>query len=150
MGFYGSLKAAWKKAVAKYTFDNVGKSVTKYTFAKVYKEAWITSAKSIVNSFHPKVRKSKVAPASLYCPSEMVTKDTAKVIDDQSKVLQVLESALSSTTKKKFKLTYDDVKDDELYNVWSKLNELKLDGGEEMQDLEPTSKCQQCATADSS
>jgi len=60
---------------------------------------------------------------------------------------------LSSTTKKKFKLRYEegyDVKDDEVYNVWSKLNELNLDGGEETQDLEPTSKCQQCATADSS
>ena len=57
------------------------------------------------------------------------------VSDEQSKVhvgLQVLESALSSTTKKKFKPRYEegyDVKDDELYNVWSKLNELKLDGG---------------------
>jgi len=60
---------------------------------------------------------------------------------------------LSTTTKKKFKLRYEegyDVKDDELYNVWSKLNELKLDGGEKTQDLEPTRKSQQCATADSS
>ena len=60
---------------------------------------------------------------------------------------------MSTTTKKKFKLRYEegyDVKDDELYNVWSKLNELKLDGGEKTQDLEPTRKSQQCATADSS
>ena len=73
------------------------------------------------------------------------------VSDEQSKVhvgLQVLESALSGTTKKIFKSRYEegyDVKDDELC---SKLNELKLDGGKD--NLEPTSKSKQYAAADSS
>jgi len=161
VGFYGPLKASWRKAVAKYALDHVGYSVTKYTFAEVFKEAWIATVKmsTIVNASHhagiwpvnPNVCKSKVAPATLYCASEKVGKDNSKVSDEQSKVhvgLQVLESALSGTTKKIFKSRYEegyDVKDDELC---SKLNELKLDGGKD--NLEPTSKSKQYAAADSS
>jgi len=39
VGFYGPLKASWRKAVAKYALDNVRKSVMKYTFAEMFKEA---------------------------------------------------------------------------------------------------------------
>ena len=76
VGFYGPLKTSWRKAVAKYALDNVGKSVTKYTFAEVFKEAWINTVKlsTIVNSFrcagiwpvNANVYKSKVAPATVY------------------------------------------------------------------------------------
>ena len=75
VGFYGPLKASWRKAVVKYALDNVGKSVIKYTFAEVFKEAWINTIKlsTIVNSFrcagicpvNANVCKSKVAPATV-------------------------------------------------------------------------------------
>ena len=53
VGFYGPLKAPWRKAVAKYALDNVRKSATKYIFAEVFKEAWINTVKlsTIVYSF---------------------------------------------------------------------------------------------------
>ena len=126
VGFYGLLKASWRKAVAKYALDKVGKSVTKYTFAEVFKEAWINTVKlsTIVNSFrcagiwpiNANVCKSKVAPATVYHADH--EKGAGK--SDGKLAAQVMKS-LSSATKKKIKIRYEegyDVKDDELYNVW--------------------------------
>ena len=84
-----------------------------------------------------------VAPTTLYHPSEKIVEDPPKN-DDQSKLaVQVLESTLSSASKKKFKRRQEeryDMNDHELYNVWVKLNTLTLDGGKVTQDLETTSK----------
>ena len=71
MCFYGPLKAAWKKAVLKYTLDKIGKSVMKYSFAQVFKHSPVLN---IVNSFrcggiwpvNLYVCESKVSPAALY------------------------------------------------------------------------------------
>ena len=38
--FLWPLKTAWKKAVLKYTLNNISKSVVRYSFAQVFKEAW--------------------------------------------------------------------------------------------------------------
>ena len=150
VGFYGPLKASWRKAVAKYALDNVGKSVTKYTFAEVFKEAWINTVKlsTIVNSFrcagiwpvNANVCKSKVAPATVYHADH--EKGAGK--SDGKLAAQVMES-LSSATKKKFEIRYEegyDVNDDELYNVWVKLKTLTLDDNQETKDSKDISKLQ--------
>ena len=155
VGFYGPLKAAWRKAVAKYALDNVGKSVTKYTFAEVFKEAWVNTVKlsTIVNSFrcagiwpvNANVCKRKLGPATLY-----EKKDKS---DGGSKLAAEVESTLSSATKKKFKVRYEegyDVKDDELYNVWVKLKTLTLDDSQEAKDSKGASKLKEMDTADKS
>ena len=77
VGFYGPLKQAWKKAVVEYSSNNIGKSVTKQTFAKVFKVAWENTVKvsTIVNSFRcagifpvdfSVIRPEKLAPATVY------------------------------------------------------------------------------------
>ena len=162
MGFYGPLKTAWKKAVSKYTLDNIGKSVTKYTFARVFKEAWLNTVKlsTIVNSFrcagiwpvNPDVRESKVSPAALYHDGDNATDDGAKneksaktpstnpsttTADKPSKLaMEVMEAALTSPTRKKFEERYDegyDVEDDELYMVWARLKALTISECEEQE-----------------
>ena len=45
VGFYGPLKQSWKKAVAKFSVENVGKSVTKETFAHVFVRHMTTLSK---------------------------------------------------------------------------------------------------------
>ena len=85
MGFYAPLKQAWKKAVANYAVDHIGKSVTKQTFARIFKEAWENTGKvsTIVNSFrsagiHPvdftAIRREKVIPSTLYRVEEVASK----------------------------------------------------------------------------
>ena len=162
VGFYGPLKTAWKKAVSKYTLDNIGKSVTKYTFARVFKEAWLNTVKlsTIVNSFrcagiwpvNPDVRESKVSPAALYHDGDNATDDGAKneksaktpstnpsttTADKPSKLaMEVMEAALTSPTRKKFEERYDegyDVEDDELYMVWARLKALTISECEEQE-----------------
>ena len=150
--------------MAKHALDRVGYSFTKYTLAEIFKEAWIATVKCRLLSMHFTMlefgwsilmfAKAKLPLLLSTMQVKRLARDNAKVRDQQSKVyvgLQVLYSALSSTTKKKFKSRYEegcDVKDDELHNVWSKLNELKLYGGKN--DLKPTSKSKQCAAAASS
>ena len=152
VGFYGPLKTAWKKAVAKYTLNNIGKSVTKYTFARVFKEAWLNTVKlsTIVNSFrcagiwpvNPNVCESKVSPAAIYHDS--ATRDEgaknegcgttpsnpSTTTEKPSKLaMEAMEAALSSPTKRKFEEKYHegcDVQDDELYTVWAKLKALTI------------------------
>ena len=164
VGFYGPLKTAWRKAVAKYALDNVGISVT---FAEVFKEAWISTVKlsTIVNSFRhagiwpvsATVPKSKVSPATLYCtdsvPNEKIGGDISGKNDNSRLATQVLESTLPSATKKKFKTRYVegyDVKDDELYNVWVKLKALTVDDEREVKDSADASKSQQNTIVESS
>lgn len=45
VGFCGPLKHSWKKAVAKFSVENVGKSVTKETFAHVFVRHMTTLSK---------------------------------------------------------------------------------------------------------
>jgi len=40
VGFYGPFKKSWKKAVAEFNIQNLGKSVTKETFAAVFRRAY--------------------------------------------------------------------------------------------------------------
>ena len=77
VGFYGPLKQAWKKAAVEYSSNNIGKSVTKQTFSRVFKGAWENTVKAstIINSFRTAgifpvdfsaIRQEKLAPA-IYC-----------------------------------------------------------------------------------
>ena len=71
VGFYGPLTQAWKKAVVEYSSNNIGKSVTKQTFAKVFKVALENTVKisTIVHSFRSDfctIRQEKLAPSTIY------------------------------------------------------------------------------------
>ena len=111
----------------------------------MFQEAWVNTVKksTIVSSFrcagiwpvNANVCKRKLGPATLY-----EKKDKS---DGGSKLAAEVESTLSSATKKKFKIRYEegyDVKDDELYNVWVKLKTLTLDDSQEAKDSESASK----------
>ena len=165
VGFYGPLKASWKKAVAKYALDNIGQHVTKYTFAGVFREAWEHTVKlsTIVNYFRTSgiwpvdlkaVRQSKIAPSTIYkdhIPSEVTdptesvnakvstcTSSTTSQEKASQLVLNTLEAVLSSATKSKFEQQHEgyDIEDDELYNAWVKLKLLSI--SDEVSDKNPS------------
>lgn len=41
---FGPLKEHWRQAVRNFTYENIGETVTKQSFAKVFKGAWMKSA----------------------------------------------------------------------------------------------------------
>ena len=100
VGFYGPLKQAWKKAAVKYSSNNIGKSVTKQTFSRVFKGAWENTVKaSTINSFRTAgifpvdfsaIRQEKLAPATVY------TTETAPELGHVSEVATKPESEVPS------------------------------------------------------
>lgn len=146
VGFYGPLKSAWKKAVAKYTLDHVGQYVTKYSFAEVFKEAWVNTVKmsTIVNSFRSSgiwpvnpdaIRVSKLSPSTVYHSDEATKQLSSNNLSSslvEGSALGVLESVLSDATKEKFEKRHVekcDIETDELYTVWLKLKGLTICDG---------------------
>ena len=164
VGFYGPLKQAWKKAVANYAVDHIGKSVTKQTFARIFKEAWENTVKvsTIVNSFRAAgiypvdftaIRREKVIPSTLYRVEEVASKQippievppTGSKSKPNDAALEALEKAMGSETKEKFTVRYEegyDLETDELYVVWSKLKALSIKDSEKSDEesVEPLQK----------
>ena len=154
VGFYGPLKQAWKKAVANYAVDHIGKSVTKQTFARIFKEAWENTVKvsTIVNLFlvagiYPvdftAIHREKVIPSTLYRVEEVAS--TGSMSKPNDAALEALEKAMGSETKEKFAVRCEegyDLETDELYVVWSKLKALSIKDSEKSDEesVEPLQK----------
>ena len=140
VGFYGPFKQSWKKAVAKYSVENVGKSVTKEMFARVFREAYDNTVKvgTIVNAFRnagifpvnfEAIRPSKFTPSSVYNPTKESGEAAAKPESSCQSTLNAVEELMASATKRKFTSRFDegyDLKGDEFYTVWVKLKQLSL------------------------
>ena len=116
VGFYGPFKQSWKKAVVKFSVENVGKSVTKETFAGVFREAFDNSVKvvTIVNAFHnagifpvnfTAIRPSKFTPSSIYNPTANKSSEAAAKPQSSSQLaLNANEELMAIATKKEIHL----------------------------------------------
>lgn len=141
VGFFGPLKASWRRAVDTYRTTNVGMPVTKEVFARIFKQAWddCVSVQIVVNGFrgagiYPVDASKagvKVCPLFIYQEDE---KGTSESSTSYSKTqlpspLLVLESELDEDTLRKYNKRLDegyDLKEDLLYNVWVKLKKLEI------------------------
>ena len=97
VGFFGSLKRSWQKAVSEYQLKNIGAAVTKDTFASVFKDAWtsIVKMQTIIHSFEKAgicpLNKEKVfngdrlGPSKLYKDSISPTSDISSAPTTTSK-----------------------------------------------------------------
>ena len=140
VGFYGPLKQSWKKAVAKFSVENVGKSVTKKIFSGIFREAYDNTVKvgTIVNAFHnagifpvnfAAIRSSKFTPSSVYKSTKVCSEAAEKPDASDQLALKTVEGLMASATKRKFTSHFDegyDLEDDEFYTVWAKLKQLSL------------------------
>ena len=143
VGFFKPLKLNWAHAVYAFRVANVGQTVTKQVFARIFKPAWIDSvkARSIVNAFagsgvYPvdksKAKSTKTAPSKIFINKEDDTcgKELSTTATSSAKLaLRVLEEQMDGTIVKKYEERFDekyDVQDDLLYNAWSNLKQQVL------------------------
>ena len=129
----------WGKACNDYCVSNPGSQVTKHVFAQVFREAWIASVKIsvVVNGFRESgicpfnpeaIPQSKLSPSLQF--SAVTTETSSAKPPISLSLCTTLEGMMKPETLTKYKKRreegYDVDSADELYCIWSKLNNLQL------------------------
>jgi hypothetical protein len=106
--FFATLKFSWRLSVRDWQTENVGESVTKQTFAKVFKQAWVSSAtvdaavKGFLESGLFPLDPSRVTGSVKLESSQVFTSPSmdVPVVNSASKPLSVSDTPPSETTSR--------------------------------------------------
>ena len=131
VGIFSPLKQAWRREVLAFQHDNIGMTVDKRTFSRVFRSAYNSTIKlsTIVNAFERSglcpvnrnaITSKQLAPATVYKTSQAEPPASAHNTGSNL-ALAALEEACSEETLSVFKTRLEegyDLEDDALYNTW--------------------------------